>query len=280
MQETEKFPTRIQKLFAPKLPLVYVPPIDYPIEKRRTNNVSPISSWKSQYSEYIKELPAIEAAHPTKQSDRQIKHAAAKARRVKLEESLANQLDEWNKDENPMTTSTYNTVFILRLDYTLSELDVSQVFTKYGIVESIRIVRDKNGKSRGYAFVVFEREADALNCVHELARTGVKFKTEAGESNRTSLVDIERGRVVRNWKPRRLGGGLGGRHYTKPGSLNVVASAAATGRRLNIPSHTPVERKQYIPPAPSRPLSVRDKYAKYSSVPERSIRSIREGKTS
>lgn len=30
----------------------------------------------------------------------------------------------------------------------------------YGAIESVRIVRDKKGKSTGYAFVVFERERD------------------------------------------------------------------------------------------------------------------------
>jgi U1 small nuclear ribonucleoprotein 70kDa len=30
------------------------------------------------------------------------------------------------------------------------------------------------------------------------------------------LVDVERGRTVRGWKPRRLGGGLGGRPKKEP----------------------------------------------------------------
>jgi hypothetical protein len=30
----------------------------------------------------------------------------------------------------------------------------------YGAIERIRIVKDKKGKSTGYAFVVFERERD------------------------------------------------------------------------------------------------------------------------
>lgn len=29
--------------------------------------------------------------------------------------------------------------------------------------------------------------------------------------NRRLLIDVERGRTVKGWKPRRLGGGLGGR---------------------------------------------------------------------
>src|SRR3954466_5415086 len=33
--------------------------------------------------------------------------------------------------------------------------------------------------------------------------------------DRRVLVDVERGRTTRGWKPRRFGGGLGGRGYTK-----------------------------------------------------------------
>ena len=41
------------------------------------------------------------------------------------------------------------------------------------------------------------------------------------------LVDVERGRTVRGWKPRRLGGGLGGR--AKPEPAPVISSAGGGG---------------------------------------------------
>lgn len=89
----------------------------------------------------------------------------------------------------------------------------------------MRIVRDKNSRSRGYAFIVFERERDmkgeddirSRRFLHP-HRTAVAYK----ESDRLVimgkrvLVDVERGRTVRGWKPRRLGGGLGGRPKPEP----------------------------------------------------------------
>ena len=33
-------------------------------------------------------------------------------------------------------------------------------FEGYGTIERVRIVRDKKARSRGYAFVVYERERD------------------------------------------------------------------------------------------------------------------------
>ncbi|KAI0538498.1 U1 small nuclear ribonucleoprotein of 70kDa MW N terminal-domain-containing protein [Xylaria digitata] len=110
----------------------------------------------------------------------------------------------------------------------------------------------KKKPHRGYAFVVFDREKDmrgntaikflpdrlhrstgsSYTCLsleirpsslpvsppffllrrHEAALDGcdgIRIK------DRRIKVDVERGRTVKGWKPRRLGGGLGGRGYTK-----------------------------------------------------------------
>lgn len=42
------------------------------------------------------------------------------------------------------------------------------------------------------------------------------------------LVDVERGRTVRGWKPRRLGGGLGGRPKKEP--ENIPRPSGGGGR--------------------------------------------------
>lgn len=59
------------------------------------------------------------------------------------------------------------------------------------------------GKSRGYAFIEFEREEDMTSA----------YKRADGRKvdDRRIQVDVERGRTVKNWRPTRLGGGLGGR---------------------------------------------------------------------
>lgn len=102
--------------------------------------------------------------------------------------------------------------------------------------------RAKPRPHRGYAFIVFEREKDmkgmyclsTMTHVMECQITGVPdasapswsylansdlaaFKETDGIriKDRKIVVDVERGRTVANWRPRRLGGGLGGRGYTK-----------------------------------------------------------------
>ncbi|KAF5114852.1 hypothetical protein DS838_001974 [Geotrichum bryndzae] len=98
-----------------------------------------------------------------------------------------------------LSTTTRNT----KACYDVVESDLEKEFSRYGPIERIRVVREKDSdKSRGYAFIEFERERD--------------LKVIKG---RKILVDVERGRTVKSWKPAKLGGGLGGRHYTKPKPL-------------------------------------------------------------
>lgn len=150
------------------------------------------------------------------------KQHEANLKRLAKEKDHERQLEEWNnptlfaKQEREFMKDPFRTVFIARLDYNLTELDISRAFARYGMIESIRIIRDKQGKSRGYGFVVYERNTDAMNCVNDLSRTGLKL------GNRPILVDIERSRVLKNWRPRRLGGGEGGRGYVKEGKYNLL----------------------------------------------------------
>ena len=49
---------------------------------------------------------------------------------------------------------------------TATDKDLRREFETYGAVERVRIVRDKQGRSRGYAFVIFERERDMKGTAH------------------------------------------------------------------------------------------------------------------
>jgi U1 small nuclear ribonucleoprotein len=80
---------------------------------------------------------------------------------------------------------------------------------QYGPVKSITMVEDKNtGKPRGYAFVEFEHERDM--------KTAYKHADGRKIDGRRILVDVERGRTVKDWKPRKIGGGLGSSRKMRP----------------------------------------------------------------
>ncbi|KAK4123082.1 hypothetical protein N657DRAFT_681228 [Parathielavia appendiculata] len=126
----------------------------------------------------------------------------------------------------------------------------------------------KRKPHRGYGFVVFEREKDMRgNACHldldtaipplagtQAPRTSMALKLASPFSSPSSLlapplyrqaaldgcdgirikdrrikVDVERGRTVKGWKPRRLGGGLGGRGYTKAAMVRPMGPGGFGG---------------------------------------------------
>jgi U1 small nuclear ribonucleoprotein len=76
---------------------------------------------------------------------------------------LANLTDKPTEDPEAVG-DPYKTLFISRLHYNATEEDVRREFGMYGPIERLKVVRvrsSKNkGKSRGYAFILYEREKD------------------------------------------------------------------------------------------------------------------------
>ncbi|KAJ0409295.1 hypothetical protein ATCC90586_007573 [Pythium insidiosum] len=98
----------------------------------------------------------------------------------------------------------FATLFVGRLSYATTEETLRDVFTVYGAIKCLRLVRDVvTQQSKGYAFIEFERERDFRRAYDQAHRHVI--------DGRAILVDYERSRVMAGWKPRRLGGGLGGK---------------------------------------------------------------------
>jgi U1 small nuclear ribonucleoprotein len=97
-----------------------------------------------------------------------------------------------------------------RISFETTEKQLRQEFEQYGPVKKVRLVEDEDGKSRGYAFVEYEKEAD-MKAAYKRA-DGKKI------DGRRVVVDVERGRTVRDWLPRKFGGGIGD---TRKGGADV-----------------------------------------------------------
>jgi len=96
------------------------------------------------------------------------------------------------------------TLFVARIDYKTTEESLKNAFEKYGTIENLHLVRDVNsGQSKGYAFIVYKHSSEQRKAYKEAHRMML--------DGRQVLVDKERSRIEMNWKPRRLGGGLGQR---------------------------------------------------------------------
>ncbi|ODO09736.1 hypothetical protein I350_01952 [Cryptococcus amylolentus CBS 6273] len=141
-------------------------------------------------------------------------------RKKRQEEYKKNAEKTYKPQDDPSAIGDpYKTLFIARLSKKATETDLQREFEMYGPIERIRIVRDRKGKSTGYAFIVYERERDMKAAYKDAEGIPVHHKK--------ILVDVERGRTVKGWKPQRLGGGLGGR--PKPIPVEAAPVLAPSG---------------------------------------------------
>lgn len=96
------------------------------------------------------------------------------------------------------------TVFVARLAYSVGEERLRELFGRFGTIVRCRLVRDVVTElSRGYGFVEFSDRKSALRAIDEMHGRKVDDKE--------IIVDEEWERRLKGWKPRRLGGGFGGR---------------------------------------------------------------------
>ncbi len=60
-------------------------------------------------------------------------------------------------------------IYIGNLNYRVREDDLKQVMEEYGIVDSVKIVKDREtGRSKGFAFVEMPNDTDAKRAIEEL----------------------------------------------------------------------------------------------------------------
>lgn len=96
------------------------------------------------------------------------------------------------------------TIFVSRLSYKTTKDTIKDIFSKYGKLRRFRLVKDiVTGMPKGYAFIEYESEASA----EEAYRLANKMNVDGN----VIFVDFECERLLKGWKPRRLGGGFGGK---------------------------------------------------------------------
>ncbi|GAB7347117.1 hypothetical protein MBLNU459_g3242t2 [Dothideomycetes sp. NU459] len=213
---TDKLPPQLLQLFAPRPALRYLLPADHAPEERKTHNITGVG----QFLDQIKD--SDDNYNPT-ESWLQKKDRERLEKKEKSEWTVTEGYKtEYRPKEDPnIVGDPLKTLFVGRLSYNADEKDLEREFSRYGPIDRVRLVRDtvsrkENRKHKGYAFIVFERDTD-MKAAYKDA-DGLRIK------DRRITVDVERGRTVKEWRPRRYGGGLGGRHYTKAAPPRPVAS--------------------------------------------------------
>jgi U1 small nuclear ribonucleoprotein len=173
------------------------PPIEYerPCRSHKIKPPQPMSQHVENFEEEAP--PAPSTFEPPKE----------RKERINLEKKLEHEAlieglrSGFKPSEHNLESDPYRTLFVGRLAYETTDRTLRRVFEEWGRVSNIKIVNDREGRSRGYAFVEYEHERD-LKDAYKFA-DGIKI------DGRHILVDVERGRTVPGWYPRRLGGGRG-----------------------------------------------------------------------
>ncbi|CRH00687.1 U1 small nuclear ribonucleoprotein, putative [Plasmodium relictum] len=167
-----------------------------PIKKKKPKEYSGLADFLNYFEEG--EPPPKIKLENTKERKERKKKEKIMYNELMLKEKRRNYDPFKNED---LTNDPKKTLFIGRLSYEVNEKRLKKEFEIYGKIRKVKIIYDKDNKPRGYAFVEFEH-TKSLNQAYNLA-DGKKI------DNRRILVDIERGRTIKNWLPRRLGGGKG-----------------------------------------------------------------------
>jgi len=122
----------------------------------------------------------------------------------------SNEYKKWNPfdlqsndyQEQVITDDPYKTIIVANLNYSTDEEKLREIFGMYGPIKQVRLITDKAGESKGYAFIEYANTSGFKS-----AFRGADGKKIEG---RRVIIDAERGRTCKYWRPRRLGGGRGG----------------------------------------------------------------------
>ncbi|KAG9127178.1 hypothetical protein FRC07_000328 [Ceratobasidium sp. 392] len=220
---THLLPPNLLKLFAPRPPLPFFRSVGKDPEKVKSKNVAGVAALLAQIREDNERGIVGAGVSDDREEGEEERYTYAeeikrsmyreqKQKRVREEFQRAKETYK-PADDPEAIGDPYKTLFISRLSKNATEEDLRKEFGVYGRIDRIRLVKNKRGHSRGYAFIVYDREKDMKAAYKEADGVTILGKR--------ILVDVERGRTVRGWKPRRLGGGLGGKPiYYHPYRLN------------------------------------------------------------
>ncbi|KAH8094579.1 hypothetical protein BXZ70DRAFT_365802 [Cristinia sonorae] len=169
MPGTHLLPPNLLKLFAPRPPLPYTRPLDRDIDRIRPKNVDGVAALLARLREDKTEATLNAGGEGMEDGEEPaFTHAEETKRALRREERKKKRTEEYKiakesykpADDPEAVGDPYKTLFISRLHKSATDNDLRREFEGFGSIERVRIVRDKKGRNRGYAFIVFERERD------------------------------------------------------------------------------------------------------------------------
>jgi len=201
---TQFLPANLLALFTARPAIPFKPPPDGLKKKKNAHPYLGVSEFMSGF-ETTEPPPATRGETRDEKEER--KKVENKAR---CESELEDKLLRWDPHADVNATGDpFKTLYVARINYDTTESKLRRELETYGPIKRIAIVYSgRSRRPRGFAFVEYEHERD----MHSAYKHADGKKIDG----RRILVDVERGRTVKSWRPRRLGGGLGGTRLGGP----------------------------------------------------------------
>jgi len=119
------------------------------------------------FVEHEHALKAVEEMHNFNLGDEKTLYVARAQLKKERQIELANRY-EANKEERRNTYQGVN-VYVKNLDDSITDEQLSELFSKYGTITSAKVMKDANGtNSKGFGFVCFSTPEEATKCIEEL----------------------------------------------------------------------------------------------------------------
>jgi U1 small nuclear ribonucleoprotein len=186
-------PVNILAHFVPRQPLAYQRPRREGAKFRLSGMAEFLTLFSDEPSRYSEDVP-----EPTTEMRKRL----LEERRAQHEAFTAEAREKFKPAEtHKFDSDPYKTLFVARIAYETTERTLRRIFEEWGPIKSVSLISDSDGRSRGYAFIEYEHERDLKDAYKHA--DGIKV------DGRSVVVDVERGRTVPGWYPRRLGGGKG-----------------------------------------------------------------------
>lgn len=90
---------------------------------------------------------------------------------VDIIHSLVSKMTKEEKNEKSEESIMNRKLFVRNLAFETRERDLLEFFSQYGHVEEIEIKYEKDGRSKGFAFVTFYHSLDAKNALENKVKT-------------------------------------------------------------------------------------------------------------